>query len=352
MRDRLADREEALLEVELAAEQHRHDCGGRGRPAGLSDGIDQFGQACAVVVAQRFDAGAYAAERQAVRRQHQRVVGQGLEGRERGEETCERVGIRLGRPHGDVGADLGQEHVAGNQYPSIGAMERGMFRRVSVARDHTEFRAAELQRGAREQAPIGRGQRGHAAPVGVAPCLEGGDVVVVDAVRAEQRARVRKCVSGMPGLHGVGGQELRGGHPHRPVEACREPRGVADVIRVVVRHHDAGGSPAAQRRREMARPQIPGRRVAVAAVDERNTVALAHQPEVDVVERKRQRHADPADAGRDLDRLAGGRRHGKRIEERFGHPARMGIGDHGWRGGARSWRYADGLSSLCYVGSR
>src|SRR5439155_19202914 len=60
-----------------------------------------------------------------------------------------------------------------------------------------------------------------------------------------------------------------------------------------------------------------------AAVDEcpaRASVQFVfEQPEVDVIERKRQRHAQPVHAGRDLQGLAGRRRRGVRIlEDRFG----------------------------------
>ena len=52
-----------------------------------------------------------------------------------------------------------------------------------------------------------------------------------------------------------------------------------------------------ERRREMPLPQLARRRVAEAAVDERAAVAFVEQPEVDVVERERQRHPQPQQPG-------------------------------------------------------
>ena len=54
-------------------------------------------------------------------------------------------------------------------------------------------------------------------------------------------------------------------------------------------------------------PERARRRVAVAAVDERVAVALLEQPQVDVIERERQRHPQPEHARRDFARLAGRR---------------------------------------------
>ena len=77
MGDRLAHREEALLQVELAAEQHRHDA--RAADSGASAAATascELGEARVVMRAQLRDARGDAAERQAVRRQHQRRIGQ------------------------------------------------------------------------------------------------------------------------------------------------------------------------------------------------------------------------------------------------------------------------------------
>ena len=77
-----------------------------------------------------------------------------------------------------------------------------------------------------------------------------------------------------------------------------------------------------KRGREVTLPHGPRRGVAVPAIDERVSVVLPEQPEIDVVERERQRHAQPVDSRRDLDHLARTGRRRERVVE-----------DEGQRGG-------------------
>ena len=56
---------------------------------------------------------------------------------------------------------------------------------------------------------------------------------------------------------------------------------------------------------EVPLPQVPRGLRAEAGVDEREAVAVGEDPQVDVVERERQRHADPPHPGGDLEGLAG-----------------------------------------------
>ena len=55
----------------------------------------------------------------------------------------------------------------------------------------------------------------------------------------------------------VGREEFRGRHPDRRAGALLEPRRAADVVGVVVRHHDALHGPAAHRARELPLPELP-----------------------------------------------------------------------------------------------
>ena len=75
MRDRFAHREELLLDVELALEQHGQQVV-RGDRAPLIERVQLFGEPCAMMLGQRIDARANPDERQAVRGQHQRIVRQ------------------------------------------------------------------------------------------------------------------------------------------------------------------------------------------------------------------------------------------------------------------------------------
>ena len=62
-----------------------------------------------------------------------------------------------------------------------------------------------------------------------------------------------------------------------------------------------------------------------AAIDDRQAIAVLEQPEIDVIERERQRHAQPMHAGGDFARLA--RRRGRAmgiVEDLFGRHESMG----------------------------
>src|SRR4030095_11265758 len=83
---------------------------------------------------------------------------------------------------------------------------------------------------------------------------------------------------------------------------------------------------------EMTLPDGPGRRVAESAIDERKSALLLEQPEVDMVERKRQRHAQPVNARRVFDQLTRARRRGERVIENGRQ--------RGGHGGAESYGYA------------
>ncbi len=63
--------------------------------------------------------------------------------------------------------------------------------------------------------------------------------------------------------------------------------------------------PASHGSGEKLFPGVLGRLVLDAGINDRPAVTILQQPEVDVVELHRQPHADPVNAGRDLDGLAG-----------------------------------------------
>ena len=75
---------EALVQVERTLEHHRQHVGGALRA--LVAGLDHFLQALVVVRVQLMHALVQTAERLAVRRQHQRVLGQGREPVDRAQE--------------------------------------------------------------------------------------------------------------------------------------------------------------------------------------------------------------------------------------------------------------------------
>jgi hypothetical protein len=67
--------------------------------------------------------------------------------------------------------------------------------------------------------------------------------------------------------------------------------------------------------REDALPQRARVRQPEPGVDHGEAVAVVQEPEVDVIQRERQRHAEPADAGSDGERGAGRGRPGPRMLE-------------------------------------
>src|SRR5438552_13976981 len=87
VRERLADRKAQLMRVERAPEEHREQLGGGAR---VAEGIERLRQARVVMRAERVEPVVEPAERQAVRRQHERVGRKRTEARERLEIEAER----------------------------------------------------------------------------------------------------------------------------------------------------------------------------------------------------------------------------------------------------------------------
>ena len=83
VRDRFAHGEKSLVRIQFAPEQHWKQVR---RGTRLCTGIEHFRQAVAMMVMQHLHAVVRAAERQAVRRQHQRIGGQFREAIDRHEE--------------------------------------------------------------------------------------------------------------------------------------------------------------------------------------------------------------------------------------------------------------------------
>src|SRR5713101_10163783 len=86
---------------------------------------------------------AQAPERQPMRGQRERRRGQLRVAGKRVEEKRERIALGLVRPDTDVGRDLGEHHVAGNENSELLAVKRGMLQRVAVAHDDAPQAAAD-----------------------------------------------------------------------------------------------------------------------------------------------------------------------------------------------------------------
>src|SRR5260221_2773531 len=77
------------------------------------------------------------------------------------------------------------------------------------------------------------------------------------------------------------------------------------MVGVIVGHDDVLHAPPRHDAVEMPLPERPRGFHAEAAVDQREAVAVGEDPQVDVVERERQRHANPPDAVADAERFPG-----------------------------------------------
>jgi hypothetical protein len=255
-----------------------------------------------MVGVQLVDPRVQSAEGPAVGRQHQGVFGQRAKAVDRGEEQAERITQRVARHHRNVGRDARQQHVAGNQHAEFGAIQAHVFRGVAVADDGAPVVVADPQRPVGEQALVGGGDFRHAALVAVAARDERVHARLVEAVAAEEFDHGGNRVAG----------DLFGHHVRRQVFALRDPqRGAgfpfqpgreAEMVGVAMGHDAARQAPPRQHRL----PGVLDRVLRKAGIDRGVAVAVGQQPEVDVVQRKRQRHAQPFDAGGDRHGRAGG----------------------------------------------
>src|SRR5437899_7456815 len=180
---------------------------------------------------------------------------------------------------------------------------------------HAKRAAADRDRIALADAPELARHLGHEARIVIAAPAELHERLGAAAVTPEMReARLEVGrPAAAPGELRVEPLRLRA--PELGLPPRREPARVADVVRMEMRDEHATHGPAVEARREDALPQ--GARVVEpdTRVHDGPAVAVLEQPQVDVVELKRQRHTQPADAGRDDHDIGGGGRRGPRASE-------------------------------------
>ena len=286
-------------------------------------GGDRLGAARLVMRRQLIDPRMDAAERQIVRRQHQRVGRQrGTEFPERAQITRERIALGLVRRHADIGRDLRQDLVAGNQNAGLGAIKRGELRRMSFADNDPPLPPAYVDLAPLTDPVIGRRHRGHAAPV--AGMAHGKDVarLVVEAGPLGKSARRLRIISGAVAGHHARVQPLLLGDPQGRLPTLGEPAGKPDMVGMVMRDDDPPHRPAAEIAGKELLPQRGRLSPGKAAIDDRPARPVFQEPQIDVVERKGQRHAQPQNAGGDQVRLARRRRRRDRKFQHFSHAFR------------------------------
>jgi hypothetical protein len=99
-------------------------------------------------------------------------------------------------------------------------------------------------------------------------------------------------------------ERLRGADPEFDVELAREPPGHADMVRMHVRGDDPLGFARAEVIVQQALPGCKRLCVLHAGINQRPAIAVTQSPQVDVLQRERQRHANPHHTGSHLKAMA------------------------------------------------
>ena len=143
--------------------------------------------------------------------------------------------------------------------------------------------------------------------------------LLVEPGAAGKGARRLRIIGGAVAGHHAGVQPLLLGDPQGRLPALGEPAGKPDMVGMVMRDDDPPHRPAAEMLGKDLLPQPGRRRAGKAAIDDRPARPVFQQPQIDVVEREGQRHAQPQHAGGDRYRLARRRRRRDRKLQHFSH---------------------------------
>ncbi len=204
---------------------------------------------------------------------------------------------------------------------------------MAVARDAAPVALSDAQHVAVLQAHETRGHGGHQAAVVVGALADGGQSLRVgEALRGVVR-RHRLPADGHAAARRHARDGIVGGaHPQQAIPARGEPVRQPDVVWVHVRDDHAQHRQAAQLRGEHLLPRCAGRRGVDAAIHNRPAAhaveGVFQQPEVDVVQRERQPHAQPAQPRRQLDAFS---QCGRRFSKGVADGIKGGLGGHGGR---------------------
>ncbi|MPL67251.1 hypothetical protein SDC9_12942 [bioreactor metagenome] len=316
MRYRLDQRQPVFALADRPLEQRGETGGGRTRPFGQQPA--QTGERALVVLDHLPQPQRQAGERRLVAGQHQMVaMRERLEGAAALQPVGDRIGHRLGRIDAEIGRDRGQELIAAKDQLVILGPERRMVGRMPLADPHPPAPAAGHDPVALADPGEAQGQRMHA--IGEVERAFGGSAGMqigghpgpapeVERLGNRHRLLVKDQHPGKePGS--------AGGHQLGAVRL--QPARQADVVGVVMGDEDAGDGlarkPPVERRLQRG---ATGRGVD-AGVDQRPAVAIVEGIGIDVVERHRQRKAQPQHALRNLNGLTRSRRIGPGVVQPF-----------------------------------
>ncbi len=184
-------------------------------------------------------------------------------------------------------------------------------------------------------------RQGHAVAVEHHAGEEALDARLVEAVAAVEDA-ARLHVVGVAVEHReIGGEPLAVRHPRAQAPFLGDPARAAGVVRMEMRDDELPDRLAAEELGPDRLDQLALLLAAVAAVDHGPAVAVAQQPEIDLLqadERHRRRH--PEDAVGDLDGLARRREVREREHQPVDHVAGLLLAVSAW---LRFWRFGLGV---------
>ena len=251
-------------------------------------------------------------ERIAMPRQHQQIVGQRLQLRDRIEPFTERIGIGLGHAERDIGADPRQHLVARDQHLADRIVQARMFGAVARSDDDLPVGRADPQRILILDAREAERHRRHDLPE-PGPATRGGmrDLILIPPGRHAHRGHVvGHRIARIRHQH-LRGQPLAARHHHRAAVLVVHPAGQADMIGVEMRTDHLGHAHARQRPLPQRLPRPSGICGVHAGVDQGDALALivgvVEQPAIDVLERPGNMQPYPAHAGGHGHHLARGR---------------------------------------------
>mmetsp|Transcript_53307 Transcript_53307/g.125313 ORF Transcript_53307/g.125313 Transcript_53307/m.125313 type:complete len:212 (-) Transcript_53307:768-1403(-) len=181
---------------------------------------------------------------------------------------------------------------------------------MAVAGDADPVASTDLDLDAIHQTAIAGRHLGHHLGVVIGACADLVERLRVGQAMAAEEGCGRCAAHADRRAAGEARQvEVGRADPQPALPFLRQPLREAEVVRVKVRRHHAQHRQAVQAFGKHPLPVRPRVFAGDAAVDDGPALAavdaVTQQPQVDMVQRKRQAHAHPAHAGRQVQRLAG-----------------------------------------------
>ena len=186
---------------------------------------------------------------------------------------------------------------------------------MAFADDDPPFPTADLDRHPVGKPPKARRHRRDTAAIAVFPLAEELDRCRVEPRTMSKTAAQRGKIL-VAAAHHPGEQPFLFGNPQGCLPVLCEPARQPDMVGMVMRHDDPGDRQSAEPLGKDSLPQLLGWRHRIAGIDDRPTRAVFEEPQIDVVEREGERHAQPVHTRGDRQGLPGRRRRRNRKLQR------------------------------------